>query len=123
MVNLPVEIYVKLFDLLPIEEAIKCRAVCKFWRNTIDQFILIELNLFFYQPLEFNPWIFHPSFYRPKRLLHFRFQEVLGNEDFRFVFRNLRKLYVFQTDLTDHDEEFISMILIFCSSVKLKSSN
>ena len=113
MESLPAEIYVQIFNYLPVNEAIKCRTVCKLWRQVLDQFVLVELNLFFYQPLELNQWIFHPSFYQPDKLLHFKFQKVIENENFRFVFRNLKKLYVFQTELTPYDEQFISMIKIY----------
>ena len=119
MTSLPVEIYVKIFDRLAMKEAIGCRAVCKYWREVLDQFVLIELNLFFYRPPEPSQWIFHPSFYRPEKLLSFKFHKVLANDSFRFVFRNLKKLYVFQTELTPNDEQFISRKLEIANIGKL----
>lgn len=111
MTNLPVELFMKIFDYLKLGEIIKCRTVCALWREIIDQFVLTELSIFFYKCSELCQWIFDPAFFNSNRLLYFRSRKVTSDERFRFVFRNLRKLFVFQTAPAANDEQFISELI------------
>ena len=96
MNELPVNILLKVLDFLPTVEAILCRAVCKSWLALIDQSVLDELNLFYDQRQHTMYFQFRKCFLDPKRSISFDhpcsfYNLVIGNEQFGYLFRNLKK--------------------------------
>ena len=95
MKEFPVLVLLKILDYLPTMDAIRYRTVCKFWRATIDQSVLDELNIFL-DRRQYSKYLHLQKCYlNPNRSIsidqHFLEKLVFGNEQFALFFRNLRK--------------------------------
>ena len=120
MDGLPMNILLKILDLLHTKDAIRCRAVCQTWHTLIDQFVLDELNLFADQ-MQYSEYFEYRkcrsnlnksiSLSNDNNLLG---RIVIKNEKFYHLFRNVKKFFFVQegqkNDDSEHDlEMFISM--------------
>ena len=96
MGELPFLVMLKVLDYLPTVDAIRYRAVCKFWRSPIDQFVLNELNVFHMERQHSKYLQLRKCYMNPNRSISIDQPSlerlVLGNEQFARFFRNLKKL-------------------------------
>ena len=94
MDELPCHVLLKVLECLPTLDAIRYRAVCKCWLDLIDQFVLDELNMFYFKRQYTTYLQFRKCFMDPNRSISFRgslYKLVFENEKFAFLFRNLKK--------------------------------
>ena len=79
---------------LEVIEILECRLVCKEWRCFIDEFCLDELILFIsvYPTLEL--WKANSEPIDFKRMRFFTSDQCLSDERFKYMFRNIRKLFL-----------------------------
>ena len=121
MKELPVLVLLKILDHLPTLDAIRYRAVCKSWRDTIDQFFPDELNVFYGQRQYMKYFQFRKCFMDPNRSISFDDPSlkrlVFGNEKFAFLFRNLKKFSLEQYIIPSFDYRELNQLISKCNTV------
>ena len=97
MNELPIFVQLKIFDSLPVKDAIRCRLVCKTWQGLIDQFVLDELNFFFHQIPYTEYFDFRNRHSNLNKSLSFGGHVfhllVTENEKFYHLFRNVKNFF------------------------------
>ena len=121
MDKLPLLVVLKVLDYLPMVDVFRCRAVCKSWRATIDQFVLDELNVFIGERRYTKYLQLQKRFMNFNRSISFEYdafyKRVVGKKKYVRLFRNLKKFsYQQQYDyLTTFDE--LEKLISRCNTV------
>ena len=118
--KLPLLVFLKVLDYLPTLDAIRCRTVCKSWRDLIDQFVLDELNVFHDERQHTKYLQLQKCFTNLNRSISFEFTSyyrlVIQNEQFHRLFKNLKKFsyqqHYFELSSSDYQklQKLISML-------------
>lgn len=117
--ELPLELLLQILSSLHVSDRIKFREVNKKWRLVIDQYLLLELNLFDYDhniQEEFQSYnLTHTDrknsirYRRTQRKSDPIWNSIVNLEKVKFLFRNARKLCISYCPITgDPLDEFIS---------------
>ena len=99
-----------ILKLLPIVDVIRYRSVCSEWRNLIDQYMLKEVILQIDGVTSIGVWEYNSERMDPKSLIWVDTLQVLANEHFQFVFRNLRRLCVIVLGISEPDHNLFAKI-------------
>lgn len=105
MINeLPLELLIHILDQFNVKELIKLRAVCKKWRLVIDQYLLLELNIFDNYHTGLDIFLKQlRNFSNPKNAINcgvlreknHKLEWKVNLDKLKFLFRNVRKLLLF----------------------------
>lgn len=99
-----------ILKLLPIGDVIRYRSVCSEWRKLIDQHVLKEVILQIDGVPEVGVWRYNSERMDPNSLICLESLQVLADENFQFVLRNLRRLCVNALGITEQEHELFAEI-------------
>lgn len=104
------EIVLQILKLLPIGDVVRNRVVCSEWRNLIDQYVLKEVILQVDKVPEIGVWRYNLERMDAKNLLWLEGLQILADKNFKFVFRNLRRLCINAFLITAQEHEILAEI-------------